>query len=49
MSGKLYGVWEELPADLGDEVLHDDIPAGPSDDTDTATATSEDEAPEVQP
>lgn len=31
---KLYGLWDEIPADIADEVLNDDIPAASEDDPD---------------
>jgi hypothetical protein len=39
----LYGVKDELPADIADAVLDDDKPVGPPGDENTATAELEDD------
>lgn len=41
--GMLYGIWEDVPAEIADEVLHDDIPVGPPDDPETATADDDED------
>ncbi len=38
---ELYGVDDEIPADVADEIIEVDVPVGPPDDEDTATVDAE--------
>jgi hypothetical protein len=39
---ELYTIHDELPPDIADVVIDDNIPVGPEDDPDTATADESD-------
>ena len=40
---ELYGLNDELPPDIATVVIEDNIPIGPEDDPDTATADESDQ------